>query len=288
MGGSPAPGRRARDRDLARLAELLDRSGVAPAARSRLESADPAVAALARAVDRHLDAEAEREAGRREADERFREQLAALSHDIRTPLAGAQGYLQLAERATNEADRARYLAGAAGRLAAMRALVDDLFAYARATDPSWRPELEPRDLAAAVADALAARYEAFAALGWEPDVRISETAPVLAAPDALDRVIANLLENALAHGCGAPNVRVAGAAFAVENPVAPEAAARLDPTRLTERFYQGEASRTGQGTGLGLAVARALAESMGGTLAVGVTAGDPPTFSARLELRPVP
>ena len=287
-GGGRLPSRRSRDRDLARLAELLDRSSVSPAPRARLESSDPAVAELARAIDRHLDADLERDLERRRADERFREQLAALSHDIRTPLAGAQGYLQLAQRAEDPERAARYLEGAEKRLAAMRVLVDDLFTYARAADPSWEPELVACDLAEAAADALAARYEAFGTRGWEPDVRLAETVPVLAAPDALARVIANLLENALVHGCGAPQVRVEGTALAVENPVAPEDAARLDPARLTERFYQGDPSRTGHGTGLGLAVARALTESMGGTLTVGVTAGERPSFSARVELRPAP
>ena len=116
MGALPLHG--AHDRDLARLAELLDRAAVAPAPRARLESSDPAVAALARAVDRHLDADLERDLGRRRADERFREQLAALSHDIRTPLAGAQGYLQLAQRAEDPERMARYLEGAEKRLAA--------------------------------------------------------------------------------------------------------------------------------------------------------------------------
>lgn len=275
----------ARDRDLAALSELLDRAAVAPAARARLTSADPAVAGLARAIDRHLDADLERDLAHRHADERFREQLAALSHDIRTPLAGAQGYLQLARRTADPERVARYLDGVEERLATMRSLTDDLFAYARAADPSWRPELEPCDLAVAVADALAARYEAFAERGWEPGVRLGQSAPVLAAPDALARVIANLLENALSHGSGAPCVRVEGAALTVENPVAPEDAARIDPTRLTERFYQGDVSRTSGGTGLGLAVARALVEAMGGTLTVGVSAGAAPFFSARLELR---
>ncbi|WP_143786069.1 HAMP domain-containing sensor histidine kinase [Olsenella sp. An290] len=273
-------------RDLAALSELLDRAAVAPAARARLTSADPAVAGLARAIDRHLDADLERDLARRRADERFREQLAALSHDIRTPLAGAQGYLQLARRTTDPGRVARYLDGVEERLAAMRALTDDLFAYARAADPSWRPELKPCDLALVVADALAARYEAFGERGWEPDVRLDRTSPALAAPDALARVIDNLLENALAHGSGAPLVHVAGTALTVRNPVAPADAARLDPARLTERFYQGDASRASGGTGLGLAVARALAEAMGGSLLVGVSDGDAPLFSARLELRP--
>ena len=75
-------------------------------------------------------------------------------------------------------------------------------------------------------------------------------------------------------------------ALAVENPVAPEDAARLDPARLTERFYQGDPARNSGGTGLGLAVARALAESMGGTLTVDVTVGERSFFSAHAELLP--
>lgn len=277
-----------RNRDLARLAELLDGAAAHPAPRARLESVDPAVVALARAVDRHLDADLERDLERRRADERFREQLAALSHDIRTPLAGAQGYLQLARRAEDPERAARYLEGAEKRLAAMRVLVDDLFSYARAADPSWEPELETCDLAAIVTEALAARYGAFVSRGWEPDVRVGECVPVLAAPDALARVMANLLENALAHGCGAPRVRAEGTGLTIENPVAPADAARLDAARLTERFYQGDPARNSGGTGLGLAVARALTEAMGGTLAVGVTAGKRPSFSARVELRRAP
>lgn len=276
---------RARRRDLARLAELLDRADVAPAARARLESADPAVRLLARAIDRRLDAEREHDLARQAADERFREQLAALSHDLRTPLAGAQGYLQLMRRA-GDAERAeRCLGGAEDRLATLRTLVDDLFAYARAADPSWRPELAACDLRAAVTGALAERYGEFASRGWEPQVEAEGAVLVLAAPDALDRMAANLLDNALAHGSGAPTVRVSGASLTVENPVAAEDAARIDPARLTDRFYQGDPSRTGHGSGLGLAVVSALAEACGGHLAVEVTR-EPAFFSARLELRP--
>ena len=276
---------RARTRDLARLTAMLEDHEAAPIARARLESADREVAALAAAIDRTLDAARDRELARRADDERFREQLSALSHDLRTPLAGAQGYLQLARRTPDAARAAHCLDGAEERLAAMRVLVDDLFAYARAADPSWAPELVPCDLQLAVADALAARYEEFAARGWEPEVLLADAEPALAAPDALDRVVANLLDNALAHGSAAPTVRVDGATLAVENPVGADVAAALDPARLTDRFYQGDPSRTGQGSGLGLAVVGALAEAMGASFSVDVMR-EPPRFSARLELRP--
>ena len=228
---------RARRRDLRALAELLDRVGDAPAARARLASADPAVQALARAVDRHLEADATAASARRSADERLREQLSALSHDLRTPLAGALGYLQLADRAEDGSAAARYLDGARGRLGDLRALTDDLFVYARASDPSFSPELVPCDLGAAVGEALAARYGALSARGWEPEVELDESAPsVLADPDALARVVANLLDNALAHGSGAPRVCVGGKERVVENPVDAAAAAWLEVARPTERF----------------------------------------------------
>ena len=274
MGGSPAPGRRARDRDLARLAELLDRSGVAPAARSRLESADPAVAALARAVDRHLDAEAEREAGRREADERFREQLAALSHDIRTPLAGAQGYLQLYGRSADPAERERCLAEAASRLSAMRELTDKLFDYAKAADSDSPLAREPVEALPVLAEVLAGAYPQLKERGWDPAVDFEdEDVAVLADAEALSRVFSNLLANALRHGTSAPRVSQrlvppdggegrGMVEFAFSNGVGDPAA--IDADRLFERFYRADAARSGEGSGLGLSIVASLVRRMGG------------------------
>lgn len=283
MGGSPEPGRRARDRDLARLAELLDRSGVAPAARSRLESADPAVAALARAVDRHLDAEAEREAGRREADERFREQLAALSHDIRTPLAGAQGYLQLHGRSTSPAERERCLREASSRLSAMRELTDRLFDYAKAADSDSPLACEPVEVLPILAEVLAGAYPQFAERGWEPAIDFEDDgAAVLADPEALSRVFSNLLANALRHGASAPTIaqrllppgdRGEGGMVELVFSNKVEGADAIDADRLFERFYRADGARSGGGSGLGLAIVTSLCKRMGGSVAAVASRG---------------
>lgn len=89
---------RSRDRDLTYLAALLDASDKNRAVRVRLESDDAAVRALAEAVDRRLDGALGQSRSRTQAEVRFRQGLAALSHDIRTPLAGAQGHFQRRER----------------------------------------------------------------------------------------------------------------------------------------------------------------------------------------------
>ena len=71
--------------------------------------------------------------------DRFQRDLASLSHDIRTPLMGAKGYLRLAQDEGDEAGRDRRLAAAEARLDDMGALLDQLFAYAQANDPDLAP-----------------------------------------------------------------------------------------------------------------------------------------------------
>ena len=61
----------------------------------------------------------------------LQENLASFSHDVRTPLAGAQGLLQLYAVADRDAERDECVAAAAERLGAMRGLVDALFEYCR-------------------------------------------------------------------------------------------------------------------------------------------------------------
>lgn len=270
--------RRARARDLARLTELVRDHDRAPSARARLELADDAaLAALASALDRHLDEDYAREQDLVARDEQFREELAALSHDVRTPLAGAQGYLQLARRATAPEDVARYLGRAEERLAAMRVLVDDLFTYARAADPSFSPDLEEVDAAEVVAQVMAAHYEDFLARGWEPEVELPEAALVLSHAESLARIVENLISNALAHGSGAPHVRLAptsaGLTLTVANPLSPADARRLDASQLTKRFYQADSARGGRGSGLGLSVVASLAKATGATFEAGTRDG---------------
>ena len=228
--------------------------------------------------------------------------VASLSHDIRTPLAGAQGYLQLAERTEDAEAAARFRAQATERLATMRELVDSLFDYARANDPDFALELESVEVMPALSEALLTFYPDLNARGWEPRVLCAEADAgvcTLANREALGRVLMNLTVNALRHGMGAPTVEVAretaspvtpaGAGTAARNGAAGTAhtasavlpagsvtirfanpvadASRIDAERLFDRFYRGNAARTGEGTGLGLAIVARLVEAMGGTVA---------------------
>jgi signal transduction histidine kinase len=207
-----------------------------------------------------------------EAERRRVALIGDVAHEMRTPLATLQGNLEgLLDGvvAPEPATWAR-LHGEAGRL---RRLVEDLQELSRAE--AGRIRLEPRPVAPAelVATALAPLADAFAEKGLalatdlEPDLP-----PVRADPDRAVQVLTNLLTNALRYTPAPGSVRVSGrpAEGGVELAVA-DSGIGVAPEhlpRLFERFYRVDASRSRAlgGSGVGLTIARALVEAMGGRI----------------------
>ena len=254
------------ERQLRRLARSLRERDAHSNTRLTVEAPGRGFAELAAAVNGQLDAaQKERvEALRRQRE--FQRDLASLSHDVRTPLMGAKGYVRLAqdgrERPGDEEAVARHLAAAEARLDDMQALLDQLFAYAQASDPDLALDLRPVRVLPLLADVLVGHYPAFDERGWEPQVDFEDEALATDAdPEALARIFENLVGNALRHGASTLAVRQRGRVVTFANEVADPSA--LDVTRLFERFYRADASRSASGAGLGLAVSASLAEAMG-------------------------
>ena len=110
--------------ELGRQARFLARRERLSNARLTCGSRLPGMVAMVDAVNSEIDAaDAERVAALRAADE-FSRGLSALSHDVRTPLTGARGYLQLAREESDPARKDEQLAAADARLAAMSGLLD--------------------------------------------------------------------------------------------------------------------------------------------------------------------
>lgn len=256
-----------REREISRIARELLNHDIASNARILLHVHTPALEALTQAINALLEAEQERAIAHRRSREAFQEDLAALSHDIRTPLAGAQGYLQLARMTDNAQEHNNDIVRAEERLSSMRTLVDGLFEYAQATDPSFSPECVPVALMPVLSEVLAGMYPRFIAREWEPHISIDdETVSVLADERALTRVLENLMTNALRYGISAPRIvsqtKEDRVALCVSNDV-PDANA-LDTNKLFDRFYRAETARSGEGSGLGLAIVAHLVDAMGG------------------------
>ena len=277
------------ERELGRLARFLRRRDRSANERATVSFSTPGVAGVAAAANAELDALRDERAKMADRQEAFQRDLAALSHDIRTPLAGAQGYLQLYERTADPDERARCLREAAARLSAMRDLTDRLFEYAKAADADSPLLLERVEVLPVLASVLAGAYPQLSQRGWDPAIDFEdEGIAVLADADALERVFGNLVANSLRHGSSAP--RIAARAASAEGGAARAAAtaegepagsgsveisfanrvvdpAALDPNALFDRFYRADAARSGEGSGLGLSIVASLVSRMGGAVA---------------------
>jgi two-component system OmpR family sensor kinase len=229
---------------------------------------------------------AEREAGERH----LRRFLADASHELRTPLASIRGYSELyrigATRDPAEVERAMVRIEAES--ARMGGLVDDLLTLAR-VDEVREPAREPLDLRELLEDA---RDDARAAAP-ERAISLTPTGPVAidADGDALRRVFANLLRNAIVHTPDGTPIEIsleatdAAATVRVRDhgPGLPPG----DPNAVFERFWRDSESRGRDdgGAGLGLAIVAAVVNAHGGSVDASNAADGGATFTVRLPLR---
>jgi len=199
----------------------------------------------------------------------LRQQIANVSHDLRTPLTSILGYLQLleSERLTSQ-QRRHYLEIVSDRARVLQDLITAFYDLSRIEGGEYPLDLQPVDLRRALEPLLAGFYEDFERAGFQVTVELDEhLPPVLADPGAVTRILTNLIGNALKHGRAALTIRLYASggqlvtAFSNDAPgLSPE-----DLSRVFERFYTADQMRTGQNTGLGLAIVKALAQRMGHT-----------------------
>lgn len=216
---------------------------------------------LCRAVNRRLEEGRQLRTQALNSERELRYTMACISHDIRTPLAGAMGYLQLLD--VEPGRREEYLAIVQKRLRELDGLLDELFLYTRLLNDSLPLECGPAAALPPLWEALAEFYPQLEAAEVEPELRFDrEDMKVWAAPEALGRVYRNLIANALRHGGGGLTVSARDGTLCFSNPLGP--GPRPDPDRLFDRFYQSGPARGKGGAGLGLAIVRELMERMGG------------------------
>jgi two-component system sensor histidine kinase KdpD len=255
---------------------LALRGRTLPAADQRVLTAFAAQAAVALERSR-LARQAAEAAPLAAADKMRTALLAAVSHDLRTPLAAAKlSVASLRDTSVDwsEEDRKELLAGAEESLDRLTRLVDNLLDMSRLQAGALNLRLEP----IAVADVAAMALDSLAADRSRVTLGDLDAVPeVLADPVLLERVVANLVGNALAHG--SPNEPVLLTASELGGQVELRIVDRgpgirpEDWERVFTPFQRlGDRDNT-TGVGLGLALSRGLAEAMGGALTPEETPG---------------
>ncbi len=204
-------------------------------------------------------------------EQELRQQIANVSHDLRTPLTSILGYLQLLEgEGLSPGKRVEYLSVIEGRARTLQTFIAAFYDLSRIEGGELPLERDKVDLGRALSDQLAAAYEQIEESGLVMEVDIApDMPPVWADGGAVTRIFSNLLTNALRHGEDTLAVKLYREGNAVVSAFSNRADGLTaeDAANVFERFYTADKMRTGQSTGLGLAIVKALAERMGHTVA---------------------
>ncbi len=237
-------------------------------------SSSAELAGLAQSANLMIQTLGSEERSRDAADGARRQVIAAVSHDLRTPLSALRLLTEALDDDLVDADTAkRYMRTMGTHVRSLGTLIDDLFELSRldAGDFAWTTEAVP--LTELIEEMVAAMGAEAEARGVEVNAALAaDLAPARANPEKLQRVLANLLQNAIHHTPADGSVLVsaeqAGETVEVEVADTGDGIAPDDRTRIFEPFYRGgsEAARTRAGSGLGLAISRAIVEAHGGRI----------------------
>jgi signal transduction histidine kinase len=231
------------------------------------------IAELARAAEEMSRRLAEQEAQRGASERARKDLIAAISHDLRTPLTSLQLLAHgiddgLIDPASGEQGYAEEIAFHVRSLSAM---VDDLFELTRleAGDVQW--SIQRVSLDQLVGETVEAMRAQAAAKGIAVQTRVENNlAPAEANPEKIQRVLFNLIQNAIRHTPedGSVTVAAESAGQAIEVEVADTGAGipAAERERVFEPFFRGDASRASGGSGLGLTICRAIIEVHGGRI----------------------
>jgi signal transduction histidine kinase len=235
--------------------------------------AGPELDLLAAALDRTA-AKLERSLARERAGEARRKDLiTAVSHDLRTPLASLRGMVEaIGDGVVDDPPTLhRYVGEMRCSVESLTVLVDDLFELVQIDAGAIEAESERIQLDEVVRSALATCEPEARAKRLVVETEIVDGSQCLCSP-RLGRVLQNLLQNAIRHTPADGTVRMgARRGHGVLELVVEDSGEGIAPEALPqvfEPFWRGDAARSSSGSGLGLALAKRIVESLGGQIRV--------------------
>jgi signal transduction histidine kinase len=252
-----------------------------------LETLDNSLRILAESM-RYTNAELQNAINKAVKDERLRTELITnVSHDLKTPLTSIITYVDLLSKCNIEDEKAQeYIKVLDEKGAKLKRLIDDLIEASKVTSGNITINPSVMNLSELCLQATVDAQTDFEKAGLELIVKQGEK-PVIVFADGTktNRIIENLLSNARKYSAKASRVYVnvyeenGCGVFEIKNISA--RALDITPEELTERFVRGDESRSQEGNGLGLSIAKELAALQSGRLELSI---DGDLFKAKVIL----
>ena len=227
-----------------------------------LDSRDRVMCELADCINRELRNVREAYLRYHSGDREVKEAVTNISHDLRTPLTAICGYLDLLHRTKDPEKQEEYLTIIEERTEIMRQLTEELFHYSIIMSNESMPMEDDVLINQLLEESIAGAFPALSARGIEPQIAITGVhVERQTNRAAVVRIFNNLLNNAAKYSDGDLSISLSEDGTAVFSNKA-ASMSKDAAEHLFDRFYTMKASR--DSTGLGLSIARALAERLGG------------------------
>lgn len=229
-----------------------------------ISSGDKDIKKFAADINKNLKDLREKSIYVKKENSRLTNSITAISHDLRTPLTAMIGYIDLLEREEKSELAESYTLMIKNRAYALRNLTEEFFGYSVVFSGEHKQNPEKISLNAVLEESIAVFYAVIEKSGINPKINIPDENIVLNLDkNYVMRIFSNIISNAVRYGGGDLNITLDTSAKIIFSNSAPNLD-NVTAARLFDRFYTVENARGS--TGLGLTIAKELAEQMNGKI----------------------
>ncbi|GAA0116998.1 sensor histidine kinase [Clostridium sp. CTA-19] len=236
----------------------------------KISVSDKYIEELAIEINSCLKLKQQLERNYKELEVELRQAIANMSHDLRTPLTSIKGYIQLIkDEGISKEEKNEYINIIEKRANSLQMLITSFYDLSRLQANEYNFNYEKVNVGNVLCEIISEFYEEFISKGVEPNISIDEKVEcVISDKNAINRIFINLIQNILKHSKGEVSISLKrkGDYMDVEfKNYAPELTL-YDASHMFDRFFTRDRMRTGQNTGLGLAITKSLVEKLGGNI----------------------
>ena len=233
----------------------------------KTKSVDKDIENLVQSINLIFDSRQKIVAEKNKNEEKIRESISNMSHDLRTPLTSIMGYLQMIKsEKSSEADKKEYMDIVEKRTKSLQQLISSFYDLSRMEGNEYNFNYKKVNLSSILCENIAVFYNDFRNNNIEPIIEIDENVKDIISDDgAINRIFSNLITNMIKHGENFVKITLRQ-----ENDVIItefiNKATRLtqeNVDKLFDRFYTVDNSRSDKNTGLGLYITRIMVEKLG-------------------------